>query len=94
VKDDSRTAAIVQRIRAIPAGFVSTYSDIEPAAPRMVGRVLSTTTEDLPWYRVVRADGIPPMGARQVRLLRREGVPFRGARVDLSKARYFSGRRG
>src|SRR5205814_1085433 len=28
-----------------------------------------------------------PMGARQLKLLRREGVPFRGDRVDLGKGR-------
>src|SRR5215471_3425497 len=84
---DVRTVRIVARIRAIPAGFVRTYGDIEPSAPRMVGRVLSTTTQRLPWYRVVRADGSVAKGARQLQLLRREGVPLIGDRVDLRKAR-------
>jgi len=53
----------------------------------MVGRVLSTTTLRLPWYRVVRADGSVAKGARQLQLLRREGVPTIGERVDLRKAR-------
>jgi alkylated DNA nucleotide flippase Atl1 len=35
----------------------------------------------------VRADGSVAKGARQLELLRREGVPFRGSRVDLRKAR-------
>jgi alkylated DNA nucleotide flippase Atl1 len=38
---------------------------------------------DLPWWRIVRADGSLPKGERQRALLEREGVPFRGARVDL-----------
>lgn len=82
-----RSARIVERIRAIPEGFVRTYGDIEPGAPRVVGLVLSTTYEGLPWHRVVRADGSLAKGARQLELLRREGVPFRGSRVDLRKAR-------
>ena len=64
-----------------------TYADIEPAAPRLVGRVLATTHERLPWHRVVRADGSAPVGARQVERLRREGVPLRGEVVDMKKAR-------
>lgn len=85
---DSREALIVQRIRSVPEGFVATYSDIDPHAPRMVGRVLSATDADLPWHRIVRADGTVAKGARQLRLLRREGVPLRGERVDLAKARF------
>jgi methylated-DNA-protein-cysteine methyltransferase-like protein len=53
----------------------------------MVGRVLATTHEELPWHRVVRSDGTVAMGERQRRRLRSEGVPFRGDRVDLSQAR-------
>ena len=83
----TRTARILARVRAIPEGFVSTYGDIDPAAPRMVGRVLSTTDEDLPWHRVVRADGSIPKGARQRELLAREDVPLRGERVDMRQAR-------
>ena len=75
------------RVRAIPEGFVVTYGDIDPRAPRLVGRVLATTHERLPWHRVVRADGSIPMGRRQRELLLREGVPMRGERVDLRKAR-------
>lgn len=84
---DSREAVIVERIKAIPEGFVRTYGDIDPTAPRLVGRVLATTTEDLPWHRVVRADGTVAKGSRQLRLLRQEGVPLRGDRVDLAQAR-------
>ncbi len=88
---DLRTARIVDRVRAIPAGFVRTYGDIEPRAPRLVGRILATTHEDLPWHRVVHADGGIPMGRRQRELLRQEGVPMRGDRVDLRQARLPSG---
>ena len=83
----AREALIVERVRAIPKGFVRTYADIDRRAPRMVGRVLATTREELPWHRVVRSDGTVPKGELQRRLLQREGVPFRGGRVDLAQAR-------
>jgi methylated-DNA-protein-cysteine methyltransferase-like protein len=83
---ESRSARIIERVRSIPEGFVRTYGDIDPGAPRLVGRVLSTT-HDLPWHRVVRADGSIPKGAHQRELLLREGVPMRGDRVDLKAAR-------
>ena len=83
---EARIARIVSRVRAIPEGFVRTYGDIEPRAPRLVGRVLSET-HDLPWHRVVRADGSLPQGAPQRERLLEEGVPMRGDRVDLREAR-------
>jgi alkylated DNA nucleotide flippase Atl1 len=84
---DARKERIVSRVRAIPIGFVRTYGDIEPGAPRLVGYVLATTSAKLPWHRVVRADGSIPMGNRQRKLLLEEGVPMRGERVDLRQAR-------
>ena len=85
---DPRREQIIARIRAIPEGFVQTYGDIEPRAPRLVGQILASyEADDLPWHRVVRADGSLAKGARQQKLLRREGVPFQGRRVDLQKTR-------
>ena len=86
-RDDARAARIIERVRAIPKGFVRTYADIDPAAPRLVGRVLTSTHERVPWHRVVRVDGSAPMGADQLELLRSEGVPMRGDKVDLAQAR-------
>jgi methylated-DNA-protein-cysteine methyltransferase-like protein len=54
----------------------------------MVGRVLATTHEKVPWHRVVRSDGSAAKGRKQLRLLRREGVPINGDRVNLRLARY------
>jgi methylated-DNA-protein-cysteine methyltransferase-like protein len=82
----ARAARIVERIRAIPEGYVRTYGDIDPGAPRYVGNVLGQV-HDLPWHRVVRADGTLAQGRRQRDLLLAEGVPMRGDRVDLSEAR-------
>ena len=81
-----REEAIVELIRSVPEGFVTTYGDLCPEAPRLPGRVLATTTEKLPWHRIVRADGTFAKGDRQRRLLRKEGIPLIGKRVDMDKA--------
>jgi len=78
---------VLSRIRAIPEGFVRTYGDVSPGAPRFTGTVLRLTDEDVPWWRVVRADGSLAKGDRQRERLEAEGVPFLGARVDLRVAR-------
>ena len=75
-------------MKAIPPGFVRTYSDLDPGAPRNAGRVLSECHDpNVPWHRVVRADGSLSKGWRQRALLDAEGVPFRGERVDMRRAR-------
>ena len=84
---DARTERILARIRRIPRGRVATYGEVDPRAPRLVGRVLSLVQEDVPWHRVVRADGSLAKGKRQRELLVEEGVPMRGDRVDLRLAR-------
>lgn len=79
---------MLERIREIPAGFVRSYGDVSPGAPRFAGTVLFEVDEpDLPWWRVVRADGSLAKGARQKRHLLAEAVPFRGERVDMARAR-------
>ncbi len=71
----------------MPEGFVITYGDASPGASRFAGAVLSGCDEpDLPWHRVVRADGSLTKGDHQRALLEAEGVPFRGARVDMRRA--------
>ena len=81
-------AEVLDRVRSIPPGRVASYGDVTPGAPRHAGRVLSASHEpDVPWWRVVRADGSLAKGARQRALLDAEGVPFRGDRVDLAVAR-------
>ena len=59
-------AEVLARVRAVPAGRVAAYSDITPHAPRHAGRVLAASHEpDVPWHRIVRADGSLAKGARQ-----------------------------
>lgn len=88
MSDSEREAAIIALVRAVPEGFVTTYGDLCPEAPRLPGRVLKLTDEKgLPWHRIVRADGSLAQGDRQRRLLRKEGIPFRGKqRVDMEIA--------
>jgi alkylated DNA nucleotide flippase Atl1 len=58
------------------------------ATPRVAGAVLHACGDaDVPWHRIVRADGSLAKGSRQRRLLEAEGVPFRGERVDMRVAR-------
>jgi methylated-DNA-protein-cysteine methyltransferase related protein len=83
-----RGEAVLARIRAIPPGFVRTYGDLSPGAPRFAGSVLAHGhPADVPWFRVVRADGSLTQGERQRKLLEAEGVPFRGDKVDMREAR-------
>jgi alkylated DNA nucleotide flippase Atl1 len=80
-------SVVLARVRAIPEGFVRSYGDLSPGAPRFSGTVLSRTDENVPWWRVVHADGSLAKGDRQRALLEDEGVPFRGSRVDMRVAR-------
>ena len=83
----ARAERVRAAVRAIPEGFVRSYGDLDPQAPRFAGAVLASSDDpDLPWWRVVRADGSLPKGGRQKKLLVAEGVVFRGDRVDMRSA--------
>jgi methylated-DNA-protein-cysteine methyltransferase-like protein len=85
--DAPRARAVLERARSVPPGRVTTYADLDPAAPRHAGAVLSACADpSVPWHRVVRADGSLAKGERQRRLLHAEGVPFSGERVDMAAA--------
>lgn len=81
-------------VESIPRGLVMSYGDIAEyvggRGPRTVARVMSRSGGGVPWWRVVRADGTcaEPVRARQLEHLRTEGVPLRGERVDMSRARW------
>jgi alkylated DNA nucleotide flippase Atl1 len=89
----ARVLAVVERI---PPGRVLSYGDVAALAsaptPRDVGQVLLRHGEQVPWWRVLRADGTPPahLRERQLALLRAEGTPMApyGAAVDLADARW------
>ena len=83
-----RADRVLARVRNTPPGFVRTYGDVSPGAPRFAGTVLHAYTDaDVPWHRIVRADGSLAKGERQRALLEAEGIPFRGDRVDMRAAR-------
>jgi len=85
---ESGPELILARVRATPVGFVRTYGDVSPGAPRFAGAVLHACDDPkIPWHRIVRADGSLAKGTRQRALLDAEGVPFRGSRVDMRIAR-------
>ena len=81
----------------MPPGFVRTYGDIDPGAPRMVGRVVSAVdADDVPWHRVVNAKGtisIRTSGSGhdilQKKMLQREGVRIgKDGRLSLALYRW------
>jgi methylated-DNA-protein-cysteine methyltransferase-like protein len=78
---------IFDRVRRVPPGYVTTYGDLSPSAPRHAGHALSQMPPGIPWWRVVRSDGTWPKGAEQRRRLLAEDVPIRGQRVVMAEAR-------
>jgi alkylated DNA nucleotide flippase Atl1 len=87
VPDSARAAEAIRRVKSIPPGFVATYGDVCPGAPRFAGAVLADSDDPaVPWQRVVRADGSLAKGARQRALLEAEGTPMAGTRVDMRRA--------
>lgn len=77
---------IIEIIKAIPYGTVASYSQIAsqaglPNGARQVARLLHSSSQkhELPWHRVVKADGtiaLPEGGGAELQreLLRQEGV--------------------
>jgi methylated-DNA-protein-cysteine methyltransferase related protein len=91
VDDVERVRAVVA---AIPAGSVLAYGQVAaraglPGRARLVGRILAEDGDDLPWHRVLRADGTaaPHLAAEQLARLRDEGVPAEGGRVLVTQRR-------
>jgi alkylated DNA nucleotide flippase Atl1 len=77
-------------IRALRPGEVVTYGEVaadagRPGAARAVGHLLATRPADLPWWRVVAANGrlVPGHEAEHARRLKSEGVPLVGGKVRL-----------
>jgi methylated-DNA-protein-cysteine methyltransferase-like protein len=77
-------------VKRIPPGRVATYGLVamvagRPLAARAVGNVMRSCHDPtVPCHRVVRANGLPAF-ARHGTQLRREGVRFRGPRVDIAR---------
>ena len=87
---DAWTRRVYAVVRSIPSGRVASYGLValvagRPRAARAVGNVmLDCDDPTVPCHRVVHADGsLAPTFRSQRARLRREGVRFAGARVDL-----------
>jgi methylated-DNA-protein-cysteine methyltransferase-like protein len=80
--------AVVAVLQSLGPGEVVTYGEVAaeagfPGAARAVGRLLATSAEDLPWWRVVTSTGrlVPGHEAEHARRLRVEGVAVADGRV-------------
>ena len=79
---------ILAVLRLLEPGEVVSYGDVAddagfPGRSRAVGRLLATTAEDVPWWRVVNAAGrlVPGNEPEHAARLRAEGVTVHDGRV-------------
>ena len=93
-------------VRQVPSGYVVTYGQIAqslPAPPalaldeeavsvsRLVGSAMAACTADVPWHRVINAQGKVSHRAntdKQIQLLEAEGLSFAQGRIDLKAVSY------
>ena len=69
-----------QRIKEVPEGFVRAYGDVSPGAPRFAGSVLAGCDDpDVPWHRIVRADGSLAQGRASAEASGGGGSPIQGS---------------
>ncbi len=80
-------------VRSISSGKVMGYGRVgqmleRPVSGLLVGRWMASAPEDVPWWRVIGADGTiktfkrgPEHGLRQRKLLEEEGIEFEDERV-------------
>ncbi len=100
---DPQTRALFPRIydvvRQVPRGKVTTYGDVaalvgQGCDARIVGYAMAVCPDDVPWQRVINAQGKisvrPGEGAQKQRMrLEAEGVVFdQRGRIDLKKYRW------
>ncbi|MEU8714667.1 MGMT family protein [Streptomyces sp. NPDC048663] len=97
---------VLEVAEGIPPGRVMTYGDVaewlEEGGPRQVGRVMALYGGSVPWWRVVRADGVLLPGHELTALdhYRTEGTALKEAsraaqghlpRLDMKRARWDGG---
>ncbi len=96
--DRDRSTVVLDVVDSIPPGRVMSYGDIARfvgmRSARQVGQILARRGHEVPWHRVVMADGSLAPHSRREHLarLRKERAPLRGDRVDMSKGRWCPGR--
>jgi len=89
---------VLALVSAIPPGQVMPYGEVASAlgsrASRAVGQVMAHYGSEVPWWRVIRASGHPPIdhSTEALQHYRAEGTPLKWSgdtyRVDLALARY------
>ncbi|WP_181794483.1 MGMT family protein [Streptomyces sp. WELS2] len=97
---------VLEVAERIPPGRVMTYGDVaewlEEGGPRQVGRVMALYGGAVPWWRVVRSDGVLLPGHELSALAhyRAEGTPLKHSgrtaqghlpRLDMRRARWDGG---
>lgn len=91
---------VLDIVDQIPPGRVMTYGDIAAVlgsrGARVVGQVMSHYGSDVPWWRVIRSSGHPPVchENRALEHYEAEGTPLKTSattdayRVDYASARW------
>lgn len=89
--DDYTHDRIRDAIASVPRGKVASYGDIAAMSgapsPRIIGWVLKEDGADLPWHRIVRADGTVAK-PQQLPMLRNEGLDIPGSKIDMARYRW------
>jgi methylated-DNA-protein-cysteine methyltransferase-like protein len=86
-------------VRRVPRGQVVTYGQVAtlvgaPRAARAVGGAMRACPDDVPWHRVVNAQGRISRRRREAGMLtqrirlEQEGIPLRRGRVVLARYRW------
>ena len=84
---------VLEVVRLVPAGCVVAYGDLAElfgTSPRIIGRIMATNdAADLPWWRVVRADGgmADHLVDDAVPHWREEGIGFADGRARIRQHR-------
>ena len=96
--DASFRDRVIAVVRAIPEGYVATYGQVaalagKPRAARVIGGILRSAPDEVPWHRVVNAQGgisTYRIGAGELQeaLLAAEGVDVSDRTIDLSVHRW------
>ena len=91
--------AVYRLVRRVPRGTVVTYGQVAvmlgaPRSARAVGGAMRRSPDDVPWHRVVNAQGgisrrrrLGSVLTQRIRL-EQEGVPMRHGRVLLERCRW------
>ncbi|GAB3121474.1 MGMT family protein [Glaciibacter psychrotolerans] len=101
--DGSFVTDVLDLVSEIPSGRVMTYGSVAAAfgsrGARLVGQIMARYGADVPWWRVIRAGGHPPVGHEEQALehYRIESTPLlsstseAGYRIDWPIARWSPG---